>query len=363
MNNVAEIHIQPTLVETYTKHTQSDITLEQEILIQDDETSIRSSNMDISTATATGKGNLKSPISVGSKRKLTEQEEEEKQEQDNGPTSPVMRKRMTEEEKQKILESEALENFLVKSSRIIERILANGSQYDCMIDYSAAMVSDDNDASITRSSSTTTGEGGGEGARIKLQMVLKDEKWTQFRAVTDIDVSPFYTELIMVSYTGRNFLEEKNTSNRGGANGQDTGNKQQRWDSLEGGSPSPSPSSSSSKAHQMTDIASITEGVVLLWSTALPTRPEYKFTCHSQVTASCFHPFDRHLLFGGTYSGQVSPLGFLFKELGALYVFRVFGCFVCRLSCGICEQKVLLFKSLPCLLRCVIHIQSIQWLL
>lgn len=34
--SVAEMHIQPTLVETYTKHTETDITLEHEIFVKDD---------------------------------------------------------------------------------------------------------------------------------------------------------------------------------------------------------------------------------------------------------------------------------------------------------------------------------------
>lgn len=35
MTNVAEVHIQPTLVEMYTKHTETDITLEHEIFVRD----------------------------------------------------------------------------------------------------------------------------------------------------------------------------------------------------------------------------------------------------------------------------------------------------------------------------------------
>lgn len=35
LNGVAEMHIQPILVETYTKHTQTDITLEHEISVSE----------------------------------------------------------------------------------------------------------------------------------------------------------------------------------------------------------------------------------------------------------------------------------------------------------------------------------------
>lgn len=43
----------------------------------------------------------------------------------------------------------------------------------------------------------------------------------------------------------------------------------------------------------------------MLWSMALPGRPERKLSTHSPVLSLMFDPDDTNLLFGGTYSGQV----------------------------------------------------------
>lgn len=177
---------------------------------------------------------------------------------------------LSEEEKKQILQSDGMEAFLTKASRIIERALTSTTKYDIMIDYGATVETDLLAEDTTES--------------LKQQFLFADEKWTKHRAVTDIDVSPFYPELMLVSYTARDYLEEEDKDI----------STTKEWDTM-----------GNSAAAALTDTSAITEGVVLLWSTALPTRPEYKFTCHSQVTSACFNPFDRHLIFGGTYSGQI----------------------------------------------------------
>lgn len=47
------------------------------------------------------------------------------------------------------------------------------------------------------------------------------------------------------------------------------------------------------------------DGLVIVWSMISTKRPEYVFTCSSQVLQVIFHPFEKHLLIGATYSGQV----------------------------------------------------------
>lgn len=177
---------------------------------------------------------------------------------------------LTSDERKQILQSESMETFLTKASRIIERALTSTSTYDFMIDYGATVEQDDLPEDAVEA--------------LKPQFTFTDDKWTKHRAVTDIDLSPFYPELMLVAYTARDFLEEDD---------RDIATTKE-WDTM-----------GNSAAAALTDTASITDGVVLLWSTALPTRPEYKFTCHSQVTSACFNPFDRHVIFGGTYSGQI----------------------------------------------------------
>lgn len=179
---------------------------------------------------------------------------------------------LSEEEKKQILDSEAMDAFLSRASRVIERALNSSSKFDIMIDYGAAVEQDTLMEEVTET--------------LKQQFAFADDKWSKHRAVTDVDVSPFYPELTLVSYTARDFLDEEESDA--------TGSRQ--WDTM---------GNSASASSALTDVSSLTDGVVLLWSTALPTRPEYRFTCHSQVTSACFNPFDRHLIIGGTYSGQI----------------------------------------------------------
>ena len=54
-----------------------------------------------------------------------------------------------------------------------------------------------------------------------------------------------------------------------------------------------------------TPFANTYEGLVLVWSTSLNTRPEYVFTCSSPITAVKFHPTEPHLIVGGSKSGQL----------------------------------------------------------
>ena len=46
-------------------------------------------------------------------------------------------------------------------------------------------------------------------------------------------------------------------------------------------------------------------GFVCVWSTALATRPEFRFTASSPVQTAQFHSHDQHLIVGGCYTGQM----------------------------------------------------------
>ena len=52
-------------------------------------------------------------------------------------------------------------------------------------------------------------------------------------------------------------------------------------------------------------VNAISRCVVLLWSLACPGRPERAFTCTSPVLSARFDEADAHIVYGGTYSGQV----------------------------------------------------------
>ncbi|KAF0718288.1 Aste57867_1785 [Aphanomyces stellatus] len=185
-----------------------------------------------------------SPVKVPSPRKLSK--------------ADLQPPRLSKEERDQLMLSADIDAFLNKSGRVMERALIQASSFDVMKDYSMDG-DDDADGGAADASSQA----------LKLAHVYRDAKWTKGRAVTDIDVSPFYNEMCLVAYNARGFLEDDEAE----------------WN--------------------MQDSMSDAEGVVLLWSSNLPSHPEYKFTCHSQVMSACFNPFDRNLLVGGTYSGQV----------------------------------------------------------
>jgi len=51
--------------------------------------------------------------------------------------------------------------------------------------------------------------------------------------------------------------------------------------------------------------SSADSGVVCVWSTTVPTRPEFTLECQSPVLSVMFNPFAPWLLIGGTYGGQI----------------------------------------------------------
>ncbi|CAH0489036.1 unnamed protein product [Peronospora farinosa] len=263
VSNVAEMHIQPTLVETYTKHTETDITLEHEIIVKDDGVT----DMDVDNME--GYSHQHSENIDGSTIRTSSPQSRNViiDTLEIAPTNSTTTV-LSVEDRTTLLQSDVMEAFLDKASRVIERALNSSTKFDIMIDYGENV---EQDGAVEEAMEL-----------LKQQHVFGDDKWSKHRAVTDIDVSPFYPELTLVAYTARNFLEEK------------TQDMSSQWDTM-GNSPT----------MPLTEVAAITEGVVLLWSTALPGRPEYRFTCHSQVTSACFNPFDRHVIVGGTYSGQI----------------------------------------------------------
>ncbi|RLN78580.1 hypothetical protein BBJ28_00001946 [Nothophytophthora sp. Chile5] len=259
---------------TYTKHTETDITLEHEIIVKDFATDMEVDEATGSPRKLQGSVDGSTGASPSSpRRNLTV---------DTEMTLESAADAMSAEDKKTVLQSEGMEAFLNKASRIIERALNTSSKYDVMIDYGAEVEKDSIMEEATES--------------LKQQFTFVDEKWSKHRAVTDVDVSPFYPELMLVAYTARDFLEEED---------KDSGVSSQQWDTM-----------GNSATAALTEVASITEGVVLLWSTALPGRPEYRFTCHSQVTSACFNPFDRHIIIGGTATNSLC--GFSYGTDGLL---------------------------------------------
>eukprot|EP00730_Choanoeca_flexa_P013232 TRINITY_DN50_c0_g1_i1.p1 TRINITY_DN50_c0_g1~~TRINITY_DN50_c0_g1_i1.p1 ORF type:complete len:613 (+),score=132.95 TRINITY_DN50_c0_g1_i1:38-1840(+) len=95
------------------------------------------------------------------------------------------------------------------------------------------------------------------GEAVRKFSTFYDERWCQGRTVTCVDWSPKHPELLAAAYN------ENPTA-----------------------------------PHDP-------DGLVMIWSTKMPSRPEYRFECQSAVLSCCISPYQPNLVVGGTYSGQI----------------------------------------------------------
>lgn len=166
-------------------------------------------------------------------------------------TPPVAAKTLSAEEKKEMVQADHFQDFLRRSSRTVERALGEAAALDILLDYAA----DEGDNSR-----------GDQGQHLNEAMALHEDRWCQERALTDLQWSPHRPELVLACYSAR-------------GHGLDA--------------------TSSSSLHTDAD------GLVLMWSMAMQHRPEYQLSSQSPVLTARFHPFDTHVIIGGTYSGQV----------------------------------------------------------
>ncbi|XP_071826476.1 cytoplasmic dynein 1 intermediate chain 1-like [Apostichopus japonicus] len=158
------------------------------------------------------------------------------------PAEPVI-KELTEEEKERIVHSEDFVRFLDRSTRVIERAIAEDA--DIFVDYGGNGEED--------------GEGERDaGANLSQNRQFFDDRWTRHRTVTCLDWSKQHPELLVASY-----------------------------------------SNNEESPHEP-------DGVALVWNTKFKkTSPEYIFHCQSSVMSAGFADFHPNLVVGGTYSGQI----------------------------------------------------------
>lgn len=150
---------------------------------------------------------------------------------------------LSEDEIAHMVQSQELAEFLTQATRVAERALFIGSKYDILVDYAAR--------------EGREGELVGDG-QLPLLTKLYDDRWSKNRALNSLSWSPKYNELLLGAYS----------SNVAGSHDAD--------------------------------------GVVLAWTVQnLLDRPEFVFTCQSQVLTAQFSPFHPTIIVGGTYSGQV----------------------------------------------------------
>ncbi|CAM9931666.1 unnamed protein product, partial [Laminaria digitata] len=165
-------------------------------------------------------------------------------------TPPAAAKPMSAEEKREVVQTDHFQDFLKRSSRLLERALGEKEALDVLLDYAA------DEGDNTR---------GDQGQRLNEAMTLHEDRWCQERALTDLQWSPHRPELVLASYSAR-------------GHGLDA----------------------TSSSSLLTDA----DGLVLVWSMAMQHRPEYQLSSQSPVLTARFHPFDTHVIIGGTYSGQ-----------------------------------------------------------
>ncbi|VVT56616.1 uncharacterized protein SAPINGB_P005179 [Magnusiomyces paraingens] len=151
--------------------------------------------------------------------------------------------------------ADELAQFLDQSLKVVSRAL--DYDYDITTDYAA------NSGNGISSSVFGAHGSGSTGPTAELTEIAQffSAEHSAGRAVTDLDWSPFHSELLASAYTEQ----------RVGAGGGSCGPK----------------------------------GLVLVWNMHAPSRPEYVFTARSDVLAVRFSPFDANILLGTAYNGQV----------------------------------------------------------
>jgi len=196
---------------------------------------------------------------VGRRDKETEDEEDQMLLPQKGPERRQVRQveeerdakiheetkpELSQDEIKNLVKTKDFRDFFERSSKMIEKALDSRTVdllEDILMDESAGQYQDG-------------------AAKKEFQEVhnFYDQQLTSNRVVTSIDWSPIVPELFLSSYS----------------------------QSFEGNPNEP-------------------QGVLLLWSLSLRSRPEFTCYCQSQITVAKFNQHSSHIVVGGTYSGQV----------------------------------------------------------
>lgn len=160
---------------------------------------------------------------------------------------------LTNNELNAVVASSDFVAFVERSSKVIERALDLDDEYDLLADYTRASTLDDDD----EDNNTPYSRSGKKSHSLRESLQLFSDRHTRRRIVSDIQFSPHFNELLLSSYT-------KNPS----------------------------------APHEPA-------GLVLLWNSHAPSRPEYTFTASSDVLSARFSPFHPNMVIGGCYSGQI----------------------------------------------------------
>ncbi|CAH1776148.1 unnamed protein product [Owenia fusiformis] len=230
VSKVTQTNIPPKETVAYSKETQT-----TQATVDRDEDDMESLDVDTTpTSTKPGKMPQVSPVKPADMAHNEAVVKEEK----------IEVREISEEEKQQIMFTDDFQKFMMRSSAIMERALAE-EDTDIFTDYSG-LNADDSEGDISASD------------KLKLNRTFFDERWSKHRTVTCMDWSVQHPELLVASYNNN---EES--------------------------------------PHEP-------DGVALVWNLKFKkTTPEYVFHCQSAVMSTCFAKFHPNLVVGGTYSGQI----------------------------------------------------------
>ena len=128
---------------------------------------------------------------------------------------------------------------------------------------------------------------GSEGPLLRYKSIFEDDNSLKYRPVMDIQSSSHYPELFLVAYGS------KDTSS--------TSTSSSNINSIPILSSALNSTHNSYSKNKDDDF----DGIIAIWSTVLPTRPEFKFVSTSPILAACFHPQSPNLIIGSCYNGQI----------------------------------------------------------
>jgi dynein intermediate chain, cytosolic len=207
---------------------------------------------------------------VNGKQPETLDGQEGKQHEEETTAEPKI---LTEKEMEEQVSTVPFSSFLNSASKKVERMLGTPVLADLLVNY----VGETDSMEVTEKTS--------DGSRyVSAREVYQCAKWTATRDVTDMDWSPLHRELMLSSY----HMPSSHSSSLGSA-------------ALSAVSPDDTPSAS--LAPRSGELQS--DGLALVWSLAMPSRPEHIFTCGSPVLTARFHPTEAPLVIGGCQSGQL----------------------------------------------------------
>ena len=158
---------------------------------------------------------------------------------------------LSENEVQEIMQSEPFCGFVARSSRLIERAMVLAEDYDFMVDYGS-------DGAFAAADAVT----GGFKEAITFEL---NDSLHKGRVCSSLEWSANHQELLLASYAVL-------------------------------------PSRLGNFSRSTRDQP---EGLCLIWSCKLQSRPEYSFECQSSVSTATFARFSPWLIWGGTDAGQL----------------------------------------------------------